>query len=491
MSDHGGGGIVDGINNRTKKIFGFGILKLSGHGGFIDWIGEWGVSRCLVLIIMFCALMGVLSLEIRDLPLFTAEWLIGLAPIWLPFGLIAGSWVLWIKYVQSHFLAGRKPVLLEVKMPREITKSPRAMEVALTNLWLSSGETTFIDRAWKGQVRPYFSFEMASFGGDIHFYIWCWGAQRAFVEQTIYGQYPEVELFEVEDYASKFELDPHKHWCFATDWSKAPLGSLGTYGSGKFDRIDCYPLKTYVDYELDKDPKEEHRVDPIASILELLGSINADEQIWISLVIRRCGKYGILLTHGRDDEWRDATKQEVEKIRTRAAIVPREILKAEMKKMGLEEDARPPQVRPSWMQAQVMQSMERNLSKLPFELNGHAVYITTGSPRSPFFTTMRWLWKPYGNQNFSSYMRPTRWHAPFDYPWQDFHDYRRNNVTARRFFDMYRRRGGFHTPWILPSNVLTVEELATLWHPPSATVQAPGLERIPATKSAPPANLPM
>ncbi len=108
------------------------------------------------------------------------------------------------------------------------------MEVALTNLWLSSGETTFLDRGWKGQVRPIFALEMASFGGDLHFYVWCWGTMRNFVEQTIYGQYPEVELYEVEDYASKFKFDPEKHWCFATDWRKEPPGKAGKYGKGKF-----------------------------------------------------------------------------------------------------------------------------------------------------------------------------------------------------------------------------------------------------------------
>ncbi|HEV3245518.1 MAG TPA: hypothetical protein VG102_04115, partial [Candidatus Paceibacterota bacterium] len=99
-------------------------------------------------------------------------------------------------------------------------------------------------------------------------------------------------------------------------------------------------------------------------------------------------------------------------------------------------------------------------------------------------------WKPYQNQAYMSYLRPRRWHNPYDYPWQDIHGFRRNNLHIKRFFDCYRRRGGFHSPWILPANILTVEELATIWHPPSRTAAVPGLERIPATKAAPPANLP-
>jgi hypothetical protein len=473
----------------TKKYTGFSFFSLH---EFIDQVGEWGVSRALACGVLWVGLLFVLSLEIPNLSLFALTWFFGTAPVWLPIGLFLGAKVVWVKYIQSHFLAGRKPVLLEMKVPRDIAKSPRAMEVALTNLWLSSGETTFLDRGWKGQVRAFFSLEIASFGGDIHFYIWCWGNMRNFVEQAIYGQYPEVELYEVEDYASKFVYDPEKHWCFATDWCKLPRNVRGKYGHGDFDRIDCYPLKTYIDYELDKDPKEEFKVDPLATILEFLGALKPNEQMWISLVVRRCGKYGIFATHERDSEWQRATKEEVEKVRVKAALVPQETLEEEMKEFGLDpEKNRAPQIRPSWMQNQLMQSMERNLSKLPFEFVGHGVYITEGEVRGPFFTSLRWIWKPYGNPNFSSYLRPLRWHNPFDYPWQDFHGWRRNGVIPRRFFDAYRRRAGFHTPWILTSYVLTVEELATLWHPPSRTVAVPGLERIPATKAAPPPNLPM
>lgn len=470
-----------------KPTVGFNIFNLH---EFVDWCEGWGISRALVLGIIFCGLFWVLSLEIPDIWLFSFEWIVGTAPIWAPIVLLIGAFRIWVWYSQSLFLAGRKPVLLEMKVPRDITKSPRAMEVALTNLWLSSGETTFYDRGWKGQVRPFYALEIASFGGDVHFYVWCWAAHRAFMEQAIYGQYPEVELFEVEDYASKFKLDPKKHWCFAADWRKEPHSRGDKYGKGEFSGVDAYPLKTYVDYELDKDPKEEFKVDPMGTILELLGSLQPQEQMWISLVFRRSGKYGILITNDRDDEWRKKVKDEVDKLRVQAAVVRPEIQEDVLGHAGEHTMQRVPQIRPSWMQGQLMQSMERNVSKLPFEVIAHGVYITSGEIRSPFFTSLRWIWKPYGNPSYSSYLRPRRWHSVFDYPWQDFHGYRRNHVIPRRFFDCYRRRGGFHTPWVLPSNILTVEELATLWRPPSRTVQTPGLERIPATKAAPPQNLP-
>ncbi len=133
---------------------------------FYDYMGEWGISRGLILWIFFVGLMWILSLEISNLALFATEWIVGTAPLWLPIGLYIAALNAWIWYIQSFYLAGRDGILLEVKMPRDIFKSPRAMELALIPMNLSSGETTFLNRGWQGGVRPFWSFEIASFGGQ-------------------------------------------------------------------------------------------------------------------------------------------------------------------------------------------------------------------------------------------------------------------------------------------------------------------------------------
>src|SRR3989344_7954111 len=208
-----------------------------------------GISRGLFLTSIFLGLLGALWYLIPNLPLFAFAWLVGTMPVWLPIAAIAGGWKSWVWYVQASFLSKRTPILLEVKMPRELVKSPRGMELALSQLWIYHGETTYFHRKWLGQVRPIFSFEIASFGGDVHFYIWLWEGYRKVVESAIYAQYPDVEIVEAEDYASKYVYDPSKHMVYATDYRYEP-------------RSDAYPIKTYVEFELDKDPKEEYKVDP-------------------------------------------------------------------------------------------------------------------------------------------------------------------------------------------------------------------------------------
>lgn len=474
MSGHGGGG----VHGFSKKWLGLDYLTLD---GWLDWMGDWGVSRALFLSVLFASVYLWLLHLIPHLPLYTFNWLVGTAPIWLPVILLMASWRIWMWYVQSLYLSGRNPILLEMKVPREITKSPRAMEIAFSLFSISSGETTFIHRAWKGQVRPFFSFEIASFGGELHFYIWTWRNYKSEVESAIYGQYPEVELYEVEDYATKFEFDPSKHSVFCTDWRLEAYHGV----SASSMAINAYQPKSYIDFELDKDPKEEYRVDPLATVLEFMSNIEPQEQIWLQIIIRKCGKQGVLFTQDQDHEWIHVVEHEVEKVRTRAAIMDTDVVR----ELGVGEDERQPQPRATWKQQEQMKAMERHLGKYPFETGARGVYITTGHMHGPTYTGTRWLWKPLGNPQYMSQLRPRRWHNPYDYPWQDVGDFR-YNLHAKRFFDAFRRRSYFHTPWITPTNILTNETLATLWHPPSSTVQAPGLRRIPSTKATAPANLP-
>ena len=447
---------------------------------FVEWVGVWGVSRGIFLMLVYAALYIFLSNLVPSLPLFTFNWLFGTAPIWAPIALLIGAWKTWVWYIQSLFLSGRNPVLLEIKMPRDVFKSPRAMEIAFTMFSISSGETTFLQRAWKGQVRPFFSFEMASFGGEVHYYVWCWRNYKPKVEIALYGQYPEVEIYEVEDYASKFDFDPKVHSAYCTDWR------LETYvqgiSNGSFE-INAYQPKSYVDFELDKDPKEEFKVDPLSTIIEFLSGIEPQEQIWVQLVIRKCGNKGVIWQTEEDHDWIHMMEGEVQRIRRQASEPDAEVELTPKERARLFPH-------PTWKQTEQIRSMERHLSKYPFEFGSRGIYISTGHLHSPTYMGTRWLWKPVGNPHYMSHLRPKRWHNPFDYPWQDINEFRWN-LTIKRFLDAYRRRMFFHSPWIIPTNILTNETLATLWRPPSRTITSPGLQRIPSTKASAPPNLPV
>lgn len=447
-----------------------GILTWDLHEFTDDVIGEWGISRALFLSILFWGLMSILWVQIPNLPLFALQWLLGTAPIWLPCVLFMTAWYTWVWYVRSNYIFKRDSMVLEVKMPRDITRSPRAMENALSTLWTDSGETTFFNRIWQGQVRPYFSFEVASFGGELHFYIWCWRGWRDTVEAAMYAYYPEVELQEVEDYASKFKYDPEVMDAFPTDWRYEP-------------RNDAYPIRTYVEFELDKDPDEEFKVDPLSMVLERMSGIRHDEQMWYQIIITQCRD--IRRVPGEpwwsiENRYEGLLRDEIKVIRQETVGDPN---KPEDRWMG---SARVPNYR----HTELVKMIDRNMGKHPFNVGMRGVYIAASkSFNASGYTALRWLWRPVGNPQWMNQMRPRRGGNPFDYPWQDFNDMRWN-LMVRRWFDCYRRRSHFYSPWIYPHNMMSTEVIATMWHPPAASATLPGLERIPAKKAEPPSNLP-
>src|ERR1041385_2605722 len=110
---------------------------------WVEWIGDWGISRTLFVSMCFVALFIALGHLVPNLLTYTLAWLIGLAPIWLPIVMLVSAWKIWKLYILALFLSKLKTVVLEMKVPREITRSPRAMELAFNALWVSSGETQF------------------------------------------------------------------------------------------------------------------------------------------------------------------------------------------------------------------------------------------------------------------------------------------------------------------------------------------------------------
>jgi len=472
IHEHEQTGITSG--SRLKGSFLGPLFSFNLHS-FVDdfWGNGWGISRCLILSIIFWGLFAVLGNMIPNLPLFAFEWLLGTAPIWLPVVLLVSAWKIWMWYIHSNYIFKRDTMLLEVKMPREITRSPRAMENALSKLWTDSGETTFFNTAWQGQVRPYFSLEIASFGGQIHFYIWCWRQWRPNVEAMMYAYYPEVELVEAEDYASKFRFDPETQECFPTDWRYEP-------------RNDAYPIRTYVEFELDKDPKEEYRVDPLAEVLERMSILKPDEQMWIQIILTQCRDY----RRNPKGPWWDIQDRYTNLIKDEIDVVRRESAPAKPNDREAEDSWKAVVRVPQYRLTELVKAMDRNMGKHPFNVGMRGVYISNAENfNSAGYTGIRWIWRPVGNPQYMNQMRPRRWGNPFDYPWQDYKDIRWR-LMQRRFFDAYRRRAHFYSPWIFPHNMMSTEVIATMWHPPSSAIGAPGLERIPAKKAEPPANLP-
>jgi hypothetical protein len=190
----------------------------------------------------------------------------------LPFFLLPiakEQWLFWRNNLWDEI--NNKQILLEIRIPGEVIKPMRAMDVLLSGVWQLYGPPNWFEKWWNGQFDLSFSLEIAAIEGVPHFLIRIPEKQRVMFEQHIYGQYPEAEIFQVEDYTKLVPKNiPNDRWdIWGTDYT--------------MPKDDAYPLKTYRDFETEKEVLEEKRIDPMASLMEGLSRLEEGEQIWITI----------------------------------------------------------------------------------------------------------------------------------------------------------------------------------------------------------------
>jgi hypothetical protein len=387
------------------------------------------------------------------------------SPLWLPPLLGIMFWNTWIAYVQAKFIAKQDHILLEVRLPTEILKSPQAMELALNQLNQTGGEGTFLARYWNGSVRPWFSLELVSVGGDVHFFIWTRASYRKMVEYSIYSQYPNVEIIETEDYTRFVDYEQ---------------GQISLWGAElELVKESAYPLKTYFDYGMDKNPEEEQKIDPLTPVLEWLGSLGPGEQAWVQILIQGHKK-------GRtpgSEALGETSEALVSKILNRDP-------KSKIAKPASETNQFPAQATLASEEQNVVNAIIRKASKPIFDVGIRGLYLAEGNVFNAVnIAAFLGTWKQFGSNHMNGF-KPARGMTVFDYPWQDYKDFRKKKVR-QRLFDAYRYRSFFHLPYKEKPFNLNSEELATLYHFPGSNTQTPTLKRVEAKKAEPPVNLPI
>jgi hypothetical protein len=400
---------------------------------------------------------------VRGITAFFVLW-----PIWVPAILLNLAFRYWLNYKTREWIQGQGSVLLEIKLPNELVKSPALMEVFLHMLY-QTGVGSLTDVFFKGRVRPWFSLELVSDGGQVHFYIWMHAKWKKLVESQLYAQFPNVEVYEVPDYALAIPYDREKY-----KFSKMAHMILV--------KPDAYPIKTYIDYGLDEDPDEEFKNDPLSQVIEFLGSLKPGEHAWIQILIRAHTKEGLKYTRVvTKPDWQGGVKAEIKKIIEKEAHIKPE------------KDQGQRFTNLSDIQKDTIKAIERNASKFAFDSMIRVAYFSLQEVNNPNnIGGLLGSFKSFGSGNLNGF-KPG-FVADYDYPWQDFNDLRRIK-NEKKMLEAYKRRAIFETPFRHFENkpyILSVEEVATLFHFPSSMVAAtPTLSRIPSKKAAAPHNLPV
>jgi len=406
------------------------------------------------------------------------------------------AWKLWMHYIRQDFISGIEFVLLEIIPPRDVLRSPRGMELFFTNAlyqWTMKGGR---EQYWQGAVWFWFSLEIVSIDGQVHFYVRTPSRLKDLIETQMYAQYPQAQIKVVDDYTFGVdEITPKSAW--------------NLWGCEfKLEKPEVFPLKTYVDFGLDKDPKEEFKVDPISSVIELFGSIGKGEQMWVQIVISPSKKeYHTEGTWFKHHDWVEEGTLQIKKM-LKPYTGQREV--------AGEPGTYSKEVRAPGFMDEMVKASSRKLTKLGFDTGIRVCYVAKKEifpmgTRTNNSRNIRLIFRQYSNPFSNALTRINSTQADA-YDGYFLASAKTVMLLANRMLHEYRERAFFHLPmrhhlfnkhtifwpfsmWLKPylhseTFVLNAEELATIWHFPGQILKVPTLERIESKEAAPPTNLP-
>lgn len=368
--------------------------------------------------------------------------------IWLVLGtiIIVSFYLAWRAYRKpSLFEKSFDNITLQIRVPKENEKDALAAEQMFSSLHGLLRLTP--------DIQEHLSFEIAATVTGISFYAVCPRNLQDFVESQIYAQYPNAELTEVADYAFEDEISS----------GMSALGSTVVLGKASF-----FPIRTFKEFE----------VDPLAAITGSISKLHEKERVWWQLIIRPVPdvwqaeghEYVTMVRSGAPPvtvgfkDLKQAVKKELK-------TLPNDFLKAIFNPGALPplpERGTPP--RASSGDELAIKSIDLKLSKLGFETVIRVVVF--GETKDQAETRLRGVlasFKQFSTANLNSFVP-----LPME-------------ADAKLFLNAYRRRVFDDTN----SFILTTEELASVYHLPSISVETPAISWSPAKQGEPPLNLPM
>jgi hypothetical protein len=197
--------------------------------------------------------------------------------VWIPIVgvLLFLTWRNWQKIAKPEIIDSE---LLVLEIPKTNDKSELAAEQLFASLHgiLRDKEELKLSSG----VQEHLSFEIASVGGQIRFYVWIPKSLRGFVEGQIYSQYPSVQIRKADEDYVTHERDH------------------SVIHSSEITVVDdeVLPVKTFQSFE----------VDPLAGITGALAKLEStDEEIWVQILAKPIADNW----HKSSDRWIKNVKQ--------------------------------------------------------------------------------------------------------------------------------------------------------------------------------------
>ncbi len=385
------------------------------------------------------------------------------------------------EYRENKYTANWKWVVLAIDIPALNIQTPKAVEQMFAHLAGAFDQPDIAGAFRGGYKQRYFSLEIISIEGYIQFLIRTEEMFRDLVETSVYAQYPEAEVIEVEDYVNavpdKFPDENYDIW--ASDFGLA--------------ENDAFPIRFYSEFE-HSISKDTVLKDPMGTFLESFSRIASGEQMWFQIIIEPTS-----------NSWKEKAIQKI-----------REMMGDESGSKGLFPSFRIDELGKSWdeMSAQLLGSpraegedaaaeskkknmlditpgqskliagMEEKISKIGFKTKMRGVYLA----RKEVFRPERGINALIGAINQFNVPSSNSIVPNFGVSASYFMKQKRINYRKNLLMKAYKKR-----KIKIGSNpfILNTEELATVWHFPMSHVKTPLLQKSQAKSSEPPSGLPV
>jgi len=405
-----------------------------------------------------------------------------LTPIWLPAILLYIFYNKWMDMVGAAFSLSQGRTTLRLRLPPEVFKSPEAMEFVFSQIHNTANPDNLMQTYLDGKRPLPFCFEIVSIGGEVRFYVNVptKKSKDAF-EANIYAQYPGIEVIEESvDYAAEIPVD------FESQDYEIMAFHMGKKKDG------VMPIKTYIDFGLDKMPKEEEKIDPITPMIEVLASAKPYERVFVQIVARSFRPDSFQngqMTIGEGPDWTKGAEKKINEIMNRD---PKKKTPLGMKgDQGGDDDDRGQMAMLTMGENDTIAAIERNIGKYAYETAIRWIYVTKkGKFNGDFINPMIRSFSQYdiiGRNGIG-----VRWRTDFDYK-NIIPGGKKKELKSLKTQELieYRRRLYYPKSGGDGYKIFTAEELATIFHLPGKVALTPTLDRVPSTRGEPPANLPI
>lgn len=330
-------------------------------------------------------------------------------------------------------------VLLMMEIPKDNDKKELAAEQLFASLHGILRDANELKNS--GGIQEHLSFEIASSGNQIRFFVWVPKIYQSFVEGQIYSQYPSVQIYRMkEDYVDRRNQYPVSYSTEIT-----------------LTEDEALPIKTFESFE----------VDPLAGITGTLAKLNpkGSEEMWIQILTRPIA-----------DDWHKKSEKWIKEVKTPKTFNLFGNIDLKWFAEVLMALWRPPEggstspvkVELSERDKTRVAKAEEKATKLGYQVKIRLVYV--GHDQTTAKLNMQALvgtFKQYNSTNLNGFKM-----VGGSYDSSALEAYKLRQFTNDGF-------------------VLNISELASVYHLPHTNVETPNIVWATSKTAEPPAKLPM